>query len=193
MDIFKSIKHFFSLLSTIDIIFLIAILILLILIVILVYFIKSNKEMLTERDFFNDDNIVEETKKTDNILNEFQEIKTDNEVYDDEENELLDLEMLTKRLKDEQNESRIKFTEYEKDQEEKAIISYDELVEKHNRYAINYEKEEIFDDLVVKKVDLHDLENKEIVEDIKEEVRVISYKKEEDFLKALKELNILLQ
>ena len=80
---------------------------------------------------------------------------------------------------------------YEKDQEEKAIISYDELLQRQNKYAVNYEKEEIIDDLVVKKVDLNDLVNKDEQVKIKE-VRVISYEKEEAFLNALKELNSLL-
>ena len=33
----------------------------------------------------------------------------------------------------------INFTDYEKDQEEKAIISYDELLNKSNKYGLNYE------------------------------------------------------
>ena len=76
-------------------------------------------------------------------------------------------------------------------QKEKAIISYDELLQRQNKYAVNYEKEEIIDDLVVKKVDLNDLVNKDEQVKIKE-VRVISYEKEEAFLNALKELNSLL-
>ena len=111
---------------------------------------------------------------------------------------MLDLESLTKKLKaEDENGERITCTEYEKDQEEKAIISYDELLKKHNRYTLNYEKEEIIDDLIVKKVNLNDLVNKneeeiKVEENIKEEVRVISYQKEEAFLSALKELNSLL-
>ena len=54
----------------------------------------------------------------------------------------------------------INFTDYEKDQEEKAIISYDELLNKSNKYGLNYEKEDIYDDLSVKKVDLDNLVNK---------------------------------
>ena len=55
-----------------------------------------------------------------------------------------------------------------------------------------YEKEEIVDDLIIKKVNLNDLVNKNEETEIKEEVIVISYQKEEAFLSALKELNSLL-
>ena len=53
----------------------------------------------------------------------------------------------------------IKFTDFEKDQEDKAIISYDELLNKNNNYGLNYEKEDIYDDLSVKKVNLDNLMN----------------------------------
>ena len=112
------------------------------------------------------------------------------EEFNDEEGELLDLKSLTEKLANEEREP-LGVQEYEKEQEEKAIISYDELLKKKNKYAVNYEKEEVLDDLVVKKVDLNDLVNKNVIDEIKE-VRVISYEKEEAFLNALKELNKLL-
>lgn len=196
MNLLNDIYSFFKILSFVDIVFLIAIIVLLILLVTLVYFIKINKDVLGEDDFFppsNDDNKKEEDINKINVIEKKEEenpIKLD-EVYDDEEGELLDLEGLTKKLQQEESE-RVTCTEYEKDQEEKAIISYDELLQKHNKYAINYEKEEVMDDLIVKKVDLNDLVNKNSEEVIETEVRAISYQKEEDFLRALKELNSLL-
>ena len=117
-------------------------------------------------------------------------LKEANYFDDDEEGVLLDLDSLTKKLLSEKNE-RLSCEEYEKDQEEKAIISYDELVNHKTGYAINYEKEEVLDDVVVKKVDLNDLVNTNIRDEIKD-VRVISYQKEEAFLSALKELNSIL-
>ena len=199
MNLLNDIYTFFSILSFVDIIFLVAIVTLLILIVTLIYFIRINKEVLDENDFFppsNDNQKKEiEVKKQENIIEKLENIQTENfavEEYNDEEGELLDLESLTQKLKNEENIERISCTEYEKDQEEKAIISYDELLQKHNRYALNYEKEEIIDDLIVKKVNLNDLVNKNEVEKVTSEVRVISYKKEEAFLDALKELNSLL-
>ena len=82
----------------------------------------------------------------------------------------------------------INFTDYEKDQEEKAIISYDELLNKSNKYGLNYEKEDVYDDLSVKKVDLDNLVNKDSEIKVNSDVRVISFAKEEAFLEALKRL-----
>ena len=195
MEIFKDIYKFIKYLSLVDIIFLSAIIILLILIVTLVYFIRINKDVLGEDDFFPPSDKTNENEiKEENIVEKI-EVKQEAivEEYNDEEGELLDLESLTQKLKaEEESGERVSWTEYEKDQEEKAIISYDELLQKKNKYAINYEKEEVIDDLIVKKVNLNDLVNKNEEVEIKEEVRVISYQKEEDFLSALKELNSLL-
>lgn len=197
MNLLNDIYRFISCLSFVDIVFFIAIITLLILLVTLVYFIRINKDVLDEDDLFPPSNF----KKEEPLIEEKKDIIEQIEIrkpesvaneYNDEEGELLDLESLTKKLKAEENSERVTCTEYEKDQEEKAIISYDELLQKHNRYAINYEKEEILDDLIVKKVNLNDLVNKNVEEEIKEEVRVISYQKEEAFLSALKELNSLL-
>lgn len=204
MNLFKAIKMFLNSLTFIDIIFFTAIITLLILIVSLIYFIKINKDVL-DNDLPNDkndnDNNHDNSNPHDNEkdeqkdLNEIVEsiaLKEDKDTsYDEEEGELLDLEGLTKKLQEQDNEERISCTEYEKDQEEKAIISYDELLKKHNRYAVNYEKEEVLDDLVVKKVNLNDLENRNQTDELTG-VQVISYEKEEAFLKALKELNGLL-
>ena len=194
MKVLNDIYKFFEILSFVDIIFFVAIIFLLILLVTLVYFIKINKDVLDENDLFppsdgnsNKEDVNEISKievKEDLPLNSVQE-------YNDEEAELLDLESLTKKLQQEESE-RITCTEYEKDQEEKAIISYEELLQKHNKYAINYEKEEVIDDLIVKKVNLNDLVNKNAEEKIETKVRAISYEKEEAFLDALKELNSLL-
>lgn len=196
MNLVNDIYNFFSILSVVDIVFLIAILTLLILLVTLVYFIKINKEVLKEDDFFpptkKEEQIEEikiENKVSEEITNKKEEIM---EEYNDEEGELLDLESLTKKLKEEEGNERVNCTKYEKDQEEKAIISYEELLQKKNKYAINYEKEEIMDDLIVKKVNLNDLVNKNEIEEIESDIRVISYQKEEAFLNALKELNSLL-
>lgn len=197
MNLLNDIYSFFKILSFVDIVFLVAIIVLLILLVTLVYFIKINKEVFTEDDFFppsnDDNNKKEEDINKINVIEKKEEESPINleEVYNDEEGELLDLEGLTKKLQQEESE-RVTCTEYEKDQEEKAIISYDELLQKHNKYAINYEKEEVMDDLIVKKVNLNDLVNKNSEEVIETEVRAISYQKEEDFLRALKELNSLL-
>ncbi len=197
MELLKDIYKFITGLTFIDIVFFTAIVALLILVVTLVYFIKLNKEVLGEDDLFPN---VEEKKETPSPENT-EIIEKESDVPDllglseddEEEGELLDLESLTKKLKEEEKTGERTFcNKYEQDQEEKAIISYDELLKKHNKYAINYEKEEVLDDLIVKKVNLNDLTNKNEINYEKEEVKVISYDKEEAFLNALKELNRLL-
>ena len=97
---------------------------------------------------------------------------------------------IVKELKEnmKKSEPTINFTNYEKDQEDKAIISYDELLHKNTNYALNYEKEEMHDDLLVKKVDLENLVSKSSVDAPSIEVRVIRFAKEEAFLEALKQL-----
>ena len=48
-------------------------------------------------------------------------------------------------------------TEYEKEQEEKAIISYEELVNSIKKKKINYEDEKNDKDVSIKKIDLDNL------------------------------------
>lgn len=193
MNFLNDIYSFIKCLSFVDVVFLLAVTILIILIVTLIYFIKINKEVLTEKDILSNNNSNNNDKKEDiidKIVKEHTE-QIKEEEYNDEEGELLDLEGLTKKLKEEQSD-QVNINKYEQEQEEKAIISYDELLKRSNQYAINYEKEEVLDDLTVKKVNLNDLISKENKEVVHYDVQVISYEKEEDFLKALKELNRLL-
>ena len=113
--------------------------------------------------------------------------KDDEEIKIDETAEM----KIAKEIRDNMNKEEdvvINFTDYEKDQEEKAIISYDELVNKSNKFGLNYEKEDIYDDLSVKKVNLDNIVNKSSEIKINSDVRVISFAKEEAFLEALKRL-----
>ena len=116
-----------------------------------------------------------------------------NKLEEDEKNNLGETQemKIAKELRDNMKSSdkMIQFTDYEKDQEDKAIISYDELLNKEtNNYELNYETEEMHDDLSVKKVDIDNLVNKSNNAVSNLEVRVISFQKEEAFLEALKRL-----
>lgn len=87
----------------------------------------------------------------------------------------------------------ITFTSYEKEQEEKAIISYDELLSNTGEFELNYEDEETKGDISVKKIDLSNLVNTTMKNETpKMEVHLMSLQKEEEFLKALKELQKML-
>lgn len=89
----------------------------------------------------------------------------------------------------------VEFTSYEKDQEEKAIISYDELIARSKTGTINYGEEEVIDDeLTIKKIDLDSIVNNNEIEiqETKQENHLFKYTNEEAFLQALKQLNELL-
>ena len=87
------------------------------------------------------------------------------------------------------NIKSIDFTPYEKEEEEKAIISYDELLSNTGQYELNYLNKEKNGDVLVKTVDLNNLINVKKSEPIKMEVHLMSLRKEEEFLKTLKELS----
>ncbi len=161
MRLLTDIKDLLSTLNFIDLVFFFAVVTLMVLVVTLIYFIKINDDVL----------------KKDLVKGETREMQIVNEI--------------TKNLEknNDDNNMHIDFTDYEKDQEEKAIISYEELLNKNNNYELNYSKEEMQDDLLIKKFDLDNLVNHDAeAKDNKMEVRVISYAKEEAFLQALKQL-----
>lgn len=206
MELFKDIYKFLSYLNFVDVIFFASVVVLLVLIITLLYFIKLNKEVLNSEEILkeipevkNNEEIeevkvLEEKKEVVDVLPDLLGLGSDQAVYDDDDEEapLMDLESLTKKLKSESENHEASVSKYEQDQEEKAIISYEELLKRNNKYAINYEKEDVIDDLIVKKVNLNDLTNKDVIETRNEDVKVFSYEKEEAFLSALKELNRLL-
>ncbi len=166
MNILSDTISFIQSLSFIDIIFFFAVLVLMLLIITLIYFIKENNE---------DD--LEENTPLSKLSSSQDEIST--------------LKEITEALSEAEEPAPINFSKYEEEQEEKAIISYEELLNHKNDFALNYSEEEnIADDLTVKKVDLDHLLNKENknTSELKMPVMVISYEKEEAFLEALKTL-----
>lgn len=174
MAFFKNFIEILSALTLVDFIFFSSMMLLIILVVSLIYFIKINREEMPEEIKVQDEQQPIEIE----ALN----------VYDDENDAIIDLESITKAL-EERKVSPIEMTDYEIEQEERAIISYDELLERSKNLSLNYEiEEEPNPEINIKKVDLENLVSK--VEDSKPplEVRVISYQKEEAFLEALKNL-----
>ena len=133
-------------------------------------------------------------------MNNEEEIDTIDEYNDDDE---LDLASISKEI--EENPTKpITLNDYEKEQEEKAIISYDELIKTKDipLEEINYKNEEDLDGLTVKTVDQDELTKpielpkiklKNIKKDEKEDKKLlIGYEEEEEFLKTLKKLDNLL-
>ena len=103
-------------------------------------------------------------------------------------NDMLDLEKISKNIETEYKPTNIELTSYEKEQEDNAIISYDELIKnKDNGYSYDdsYKSES---DINVKRIDLDKITNQIETPQEHIKVRLMSYEKEEAFLNALKQL-----
>ncbi len=160
----SDILGFMKNLNFIDLLLYIAILVLLILIVSLVYIIKTTPDL-------------------------------EEEIIELEEESELDLKEVVNNIENNQiNDATATFTNYEKDQEEKAIISYEELIAKNKMGEINYKEEEIIDDeILVKKINLDDMISASKKSDNHpKENKLFRYANEEAFLKTLQTLNELL-
>ena len=103
----------------------------------------------------------------------------------------IDLEQIAKTIV-ENPEPLVDMTAYEEEQEQKAIISYDELIKESNKKHLQYDKLELVDNVIpAKKINLTDMIN-EKVEEISEDTTIFHYEREEAFLETLRELNRLL-
>lgn len=99
-----------------------------------------------------------------------------------------DLLSVSQELETMPRERKVNMTPYEEEQEEKAIISYDELVNQRNEdinYSNEYKKNE--NDILVKQVDLDKTKKVDL-----SEIDNKDYKHEEEFLKSLKDLQEVL-
>lgn len=191
MQIISDIISFIKTLSFVDVVFFFAVVALMLLVVTLIHFVLENK-------YSEETDEKETTLETENspiiTIAKNEELKVKNKETEDQEimkeaNDLLEIAAALEQAEP----NNVNLNRYEEEQEEKAIISYDELLERTNEWAINYSEEEnIAEDLTVKKVDLNNLVNKEISLKPEIKVSVISYEKEEAFLAALKELQQLL-
>ena len=103
--------------------------------------------------------------------------------------DMLDLEKITKNIESEYKPVTIELTTYEQEQEDNAIISYEELLNnRDNTYSYD-EGYKSDSDLDVKKLDLDKITNQvNTTEHEHIEVKLMSYDKEEAFLSALKKL-----
>ena len=190
MNIFQDIIDIFTSFGIVDYILYIAVVTLIILIVSLIYVMKNENEGSEEVELKD-------------VSDEMQEKMPLNEE--------LDLQNIVNTL-DESPKPIIDMTAYEEEQEKKAIISYDELLQSANSKPISYDEEKLIDDVIpVKKIqtapielpkvksetiiqnlDLKPKEPKIEIDELRTSSKMFSYEKEEAFLKALKELNELL-
>ena len=105
--------------------------------------------------------------------------------------DMIDLEAITRNLQENYQPPVIELTNYEKAQEESAVISYEELLKRKNTNVVNYDDSYVNETNVeVKKIDLRDNVEPTTMEimNTKVEVRLFDYEKEEAFLKALRQL-----
>ncbi len=190
INVFKDIVQILSSLSIVDYVLYFAVIALIILIVSLIYIIETEKEE-------NEEEIKEEENNKELPMN----IEKDGDI---------DLQSIINAI-EESPKPTIDLTAYEEEQENNAIISYDELVNGVKQKEIYYTKEEMVDDVIpVKKITLDapkepvvNIRNFEITpgepkipysseEKSDVEEKIFAYEKEEAFLKALKQLNELL-
>ena len=104
--------------------------------------------------------------------------------------DMIDLERITKNIEKDYKPVNINLTSYEQEQEDNAIISYQELLNSKDKNHVNYDNG--FNnktDIDVKKVDLTN-NSKNNYDQSSINITLMSYEKEEAFLKALKQLKI---
>lgn len=121
-----------------------------------------------------------------NCINK-KESKMKNE--DKAHRDMLDLERITKNIETDYKPLNIELTSYEQEQENNAIISYEELLSNKNNSHLNYDENyKGNEEISVKKVDLNEGSTVMPLKSSEFEVTLMSYEKEEAFLKALKQL-----
>lgn len=154
----------------------------------------NNKEEIDEQDISY--NIYGENKeeiiKEENVKEEVKLVEDNNDILSlgqSEEEEIFDLKSLSKELESLPRERTITLTPYELEQEEQAIISYDELVTQSiPRLEISKAlKEEVLFDY--DSVELPVVKEEKVIEEVKETVvNDKEYSHEETFLNHLKDL-----
>ena len=180
-NLLNDLISFFQSIKLMDLFFFVSIIVLIILIVVLIYIIRLNNDS-------DGEDMID---------------IPDEPVKNNEESEL-DLANIANAIEDEEPRPII-LNNYEKEQEAKAIISYDELVATTNKpeEEINYKKEEDIEGLTVKALDLENLtrpvelpkmKESTIIDKPQDNIRtvLISYEKEEAFLETLKKLQSLI-
>ena len=101
-----------------------------------------------------------------------------------------DIEAVTKAIEIDYKPETIRLTSYEEEQENNAVISYEELLKNKDKISVSYDDEYEFEEptLSVKKFDLTNTSETPVIDESKLKVQLMSYEKEEEFLKALKDL-----
>ena len=106
--------------------------------------------------------------------------------------ERFDLEAITKNITENYKPEMVQLTSYEQEQEDNAIISYEELVNRMESNRLNYDPSYVHhdDEISVKKIDLDNeyYEEDKKVSDQTSGLTLMDYEKEEKFLESLRQL-----
>lgn len=104
---------------------------------------------------------------------------------------IVDLESITKNIERDYKPANVELTSYEQEQEQNAIISYEELLKKKDNSHVTYDADYDagIEGISVKKIDTDNASNKKEQEVPNEfHISLMNYEKEEAFLKALRQL-----
>ena len=194
MNILEDIWAIISSLSIVDYILYFGIITLICLVISLIYILKTEKLEQEDKDVFEEGPL------------------------DTSKDEEIDLQNIVNII-DENPKPLVDMTAYEEEQEQKAIISYDELIKAAQAGSLSYDNEELVDDVIpVKKIQVSPMElprlkeNESVISSLElpqkepklevdtevspppttAQVKLFSYEKEEAFLKALQQLSELL-
>lgn len=194
MNILEDIWAIVSSLSIVDYILYFGIITLICLVISLIYILKTEKLEQEDKDVFEEGPL------------------------DTSKDEEIDLQNIVNII-DENPKPLVDMTAYEEEQEQKAIISYDELIKAAQAGSLSYDNEELVDDVIpVKKIQVSPMElpklkeNESVISSLElpqkepklevdtvvsptpttAQVKLFSYEKEEAFLKALQQLSELL-
>lgn len=108
-------------------------------------------------------------------------------LYND--NDITSIESIKETIEREYKPGNIELTDYEKEQEENAIISYEELIKSKDKYTVSYDEEykAETEEISVRKINVN--ETGKTTEEVNSlQVKLMNYDKEEAFLTALKQL-----
>ena len=103
--------------------------------------------------------------------------------------DITSIESIKETIEREYKPGNIELTDYEKEQEENAIISYEELIKSKDKHAVSYDDEykAETDEISIRKINVDEVDVKS-EETSGLQVKLMSYDKEEAFLTALKQL-----
>lgn len=159
---------------------------------------KMKKLSIKELPEENTENVISASVEEDEAVAEIKVESEKKEDLSEKEDattpEISSLEAIKMELLKEKNKPESQLSSYEQEQEEKAIISYDELIAQSNNVSIEYSNITKNDDVLIKQVDLEKTGKIEL-DPIKRALNSkisLSYEHEQEFLESLKQLQKLL-